>query len=472
MSLRDKRNIRDRLPIPPEITPARLGDGYGNVRHPTLPNYCYARIAGKVQVIYNDKAPYQNDLLVDCGRDNLGTSEHPVLFKVISTRTTSPGGIGTTVQVGYAPAARYRYFADGGGQDPLWVEGMQIMPLRVGQYSGLTIQIQPGTVYNGTTDLFVPYQALDLTAQLPSAAGKAALVLITVKSDGTIVATKGSEFTLASMTTANLMLANRPAAPALTVRELSLVRVYTGQTICQESRDNTDFTDLRFSGNIPSLVSGGITQLTGPVTAGPGSGSQATTITDKAVTLAKMDDLAQQTVIGRPIGAGTGVPQALTAAQMAAIADVAHLFARVAGDTFTGAVNVNGAFTNHDNANMDMGDLQTSDKRGYGLNYVTDKIIANCVLGNNARNENGAIRVDVTKDPDTLEIYLRGMWQTIIYDMTTTYGDFRHTPLNEQVYIWRGDSVLTAANGRPTIQEYKVSMGANPPAVIINGGSF
>lgn len=58
--------------------------------------------------------------------------------------------------------------------------------------------------------------------------------------------------------------------------------------------------------------SSGITQLTGDVTAGPGSGSQAATIASGAVSLAKMADLAADRLIGRGNGGGTGVPQAIS----------------------------------------------------------------------------------------------------------------------------------------------------------------
>jgi hypothetical protein len=70
----------------------------------------------------------------------------------------------------------------------------------------------------------------------------------------------------------------------------------------------------------------GITQLTGPVTAGPGSGSVVSAITndaittakilDAAVTLAKLANLPVATVIGSITG---GVPAALTMAQLNAL---------------------------------------------------------------------------------------------------------------------------------------------------------
>jgi len=55
----------------------------------------------------------------------------------------------------------------------------------------------------------------------------------------------------------------------------------------------------------------GITQLTGDVAAGPGPGSVVATIQPSVVTMAKMANIATNTVIGRST-AGTGSPEALT----------------------------------------------------------------------------------------------------------------------------------------------------------------
>ena len=73
----------------------------------------------------------------------------------------------------------------------------------------------------------------------------------------------------------------------------------------------------------PAAPSGGsgITQLTGDVTAGPGSGSQAATIASDAVTNAKLANMAQATIKGRASGAGTGDPTDLTGAQATAVLD-------------------------------------------------------------------------------------------------------------------------------------------------------
>lgn len=62
-------------------------------------------------------------------------------------------------------------------------------------------------------------------------------------------------------------------------------------------------------------VAGGINQLTGDVTAGPGTGSQASTIANDAVSNAKLANMAEATFKMRAAGAGTGDPIDGTAAQ-------------------------------------------------------------------------------------------------------------------------------------------------------------
>lgn len=167
---------------------------------------------------------------------------------------------------------------------------------------------------------------------------------------------------------------------------------------------------------------------------------------------------------------GTDVETALQEIGTGAILDSRYI--NITGNTMTGDFHLDGDFTNYNSALPDMGLIQTSDKRGYGTDYITDKQLSNVLIGGNARTENGGIRIDVTQDPDTLEIYLRSAWQSIIYDLTTEYGDFRHTPLSEQIYVWRGDSVSVGLNGRSIIQEYGADMGAYPTPEKLYGGSF
>lgn len=118
------------------------------------------------------------------------------------------------------------------------------------------------------------------------------------------------------------------------------------------------------------------------------------------------------------------------------------------------------------------GPVQKNNPYGYFDDRMTDKDIVNSTIGHNATTNNGAIRVNTDNDPDTFEIYLRSQWNLIIYDLTTSYGDFRHVPLTNEIYIWRGDSVANGLNGQPIIQEYQTSMGAEGAYRVLSGGVF
>jgi hypothetical protein len=122
---------------------------------------------------------------------------------------------------------------------------------------------------------------------------------------------------------------------------------------------------------------------------------------------------------------------------------------------------------------QDMGLEVDSSLQGYGDDYITDKTLYNMALGGHpATPSNGSLRVNTSEDPDTLEIYLRSQWNTIIYDLTTSQGDFRHAPVSESIQVWSGNSVSVGLNGLPIVQEYQVSMGAYPYSIQISGGSF
>lgn len=65
--------------------------------------------------------------------------------------------------------------------------------------------------------------------------------------------------------------------------------------------------------NTYSPTGAGVSELTGDVTAGPGSGSQVATIANDAVTYAKMQDIsAASRLLGRGSAGGAGNPEELT----------------------------------------------------------------------------------------------------------------------------------------------------------------
>ena len=124
-------------------------------------------------------------------------------------------------------------------------------------------------------------------------------------------------------------------------------------------------------------------------------------------------------------------------------------------------------------ANPDPGVSQDSARTGYRVNYLTDKKLYNIVLGGGEdTEEEGALRYNTNISPARMELRSRGKYNKILEDVTIDDGDFRHTPLNEQIYVWRGDSVAVGMNGRSLVQEYRVTPGAYPPVKVISGGTF
>lgn len=239
MTISLKRALKNRLDDKQNSIMAKhgmMGDGTGVLEVTDLEHYVYVRTSAGIEEVFNNRVPPENDLMVMLGYD----PTQPDLYQVLSTRTAAPGGVTGGAVAGYAPAIRYQWMADGGGQDPLWIDIRQFLPLRVGTYLGMLIQIYRGVVKSGSTWIDVNTQTMLLTSHVPTTAGNAAFVLITVDTTGDAIATKGAETTVEL-----LSLADIPAAPTGTLVELAAVRVYNGQTAVQEARTNTDIKDLR-----------------------------------------------------------------------------------------------------------------------------------------------------------------------------------------------------------------------------------
>lgn len=94
--------------------------------------------------------------------------------------------------------------------------------------------------------------------------------------------------------------ASRPAATAVAPGTL----YYSTDTA---TTDRSDGTNWQTYADIPA--GGGITQLTGDVTAGPGSGSQSATIANDAVIFAKMQDINTDRLLGRDTAASGNVEE-------------------------------------------------------------------------------------------------------------------------------------------------------------------
>jgi hypothetical protein len=137
-------------------------------------------------------------------------------------------------------------------------------------------------------------QVANITITLPATSG----TLVTSAAAGNSFSTIQPDFGTSPVATSG--------ADTLTLTSGDASVVITGTA-------GTDTIDIRTAGAI------GLNQLTGDVTAGPGTGSQIATIANSAVTNAKMANMAQSTIKGRAAGAGTGAPVDLSATQATAI---------------------------------------------------------------------------------------------------------------------------------------------------------
>lgn len=226
----------------PNTISGLLGNSNGVVNVPSRNNYVYVRLAGTgTAEVFNSRVTAIYDLPVICGYDPID----PGKFQVLSIRGSTVDYVGGAFGSGsgYAPASRYRWLYPGGGQDPLFVETRQLMPLRITPTGGLNFRVESQIIWTGTAwKIFGGSTETNLTSLVPTTADKCCMVLITIDGNGNVKTTKGDEVAISA-----LDISNMPAPPSGTRSILGAIRLYYGQTVIQEARTNTDVPDLRFS---------------------------------------------------------------------------------------------------------------------------------------------------------------------------------------------------------------------------------
>jgi len=132
-------------------------------------------------------------------------------------------------------------------------------------------------------------------------------------------------------------------------------------------------------------------------------------------------------------------------------------------------------------SNYDIGYEQESNLAGYGSDYITDKRISNCLIGENAREELGGIRVTYADslERNIAQYYLDGEWKTALTgvniqtDDTENPVDIEFTDFSPWVLsLITGNSDAKDYNGVPMVQNMKVDMGVFSSPLLIDGGSF
>ncbi len=123
-----------------------------------------------------------------------------------------------------------------------------------------------------------------------------------------------------------------------------------------------------------------------------------------------------------------------------------------------------------------IGAVEGGSRKGYGADYITDKVISYCKVGGGGSNEEGSIRqVD-----GVFQIYLNSIWNDIVInfvfreDSVTGSYELEHQPVGLDFYyeISSGNSNKIGIDGKPILQQYGTDIGAYQKNLIINCGSF
>lgn len=230
--------LKRKLDVPQTDT-GIVGDGAGRVDVEGKPGYVWVRIHGRPSEVLCS-VPVKNDLPVICGRD---VNQPGSAYQVLRARYLSYSE--EEIIPAIITSNRFRWFFPGGGQDPLYVELRQFMPLRPTTNPGqMLVTIERGWFWSGTNFVYSEQDNVDLTSlNTWTPPNNMAWVLITLSTTGVVIATKGTAVPALDLPTTPF-----PAPPAGTAVVLAAVRMYEGMTAVNETRTNTDLIDLRFSG--------------------------------------------------------------------------------------------------------------------------------------------------------------------------------------------------------------------------------
>ena len=130
----------------------------------------------------------------------------------------------------------------------------------------------------------------------------------------------------------------------------------------------------------------------------------------------------------------------------------------------------------------DLGHVPGSNRIGYGRDYVTDKVIANCSIGgfSSTPTNDGGIRFNAEVGAfGAFEQFSEGEWHSVVSGLVLKEVDdlsqaITQTPLGQtqELIVFNGDSVVHGLNDVPLIQGYLASLGAYPPLQRVTGGTF
>jgi hypothetical protein len=231
----------------PRVYPGLLGDDLGRVKVSGRPNYVYVRVPGQpVSQVFNNRVSPELDLPVMVGY----TDDEPNKFQVVSMRRAFGKFGGTneeTVLVSPAHHQQHEWMAVGGGDDVVFTQLRQFMPLRPTAMGGMLVNVYRNIQFVNNQWMGVSGQDFDLTDAIPYTGTYFGLIY--VDTDGTLDMLTG---TLRNFKTLGI---NDIPKPIPNTYPVAAVRLYGGQTGVFESRQNTDIVDLRMF-NVPIQATG------------------------------------------------------------------------------------------------------------------------------------------------------------------------------------------------------------------------
>lgn len=217
-----------------------LGNQNGVVNVPDRPNYSYVMIDGHLVEVFNTRVAAKPGLGVMVGYD----PNQPSLLQVLSVRPIERTGATPANQaITQKHHASHEWLSPDGGDDIVYVQLRQIMPLRPMPAGGYLVSIQYDIQLINDAWMLVGGTTVDLSSQAGSlSSDEEMFALISLSlSTGELAITAGSAATLG-----DLALSDIPETPS-GHKPICAVRLYYGQAAIVEARTHNDLVDLRWA---------------------------------------------------------------------------------------------------------------------------------------------------------------------------------------------------------------------------------
>ena len=222
------------------LTSALAGDGQGNIEVPGDPRKIYVRASGQVLVVFNNRLTVREDTPIWIGLKKNQTQ----LIQVLSLN------YGSTVPGSWVPPEiaehgwTHQLYAEHGGNDIVWIEQRQFLPLSAALTGDYELTIYPGVLLTENGWKVIASQEVDLTSSIPEDVSKYRFALVYIDPDGIVQIEDGA------LVSTNPTMADIPI-PDEGCYGIYAVRLWSSQGSLTDSRESSDLVDLRFPQSLP-----------------------------------------------------------------------------------------------------------------------------------------------------------------------------------------------------------------------------